>query len=94
MIKGVNKNIIEVANTGNRYFDKAILFVKPRYNTETTHKLEDEARQYLKSVGIPSNIKKGARQKLYKTKKLRKLLTFIAVGVVALIIGLVYLKYS
>ena len=31
MIKGVNKQVLEVTNTENPYFEKIIFFVKPEY---------------------------------------------------------------
>lgn len=43
MIKGVNKQILEVTNTENPYFEKIIFFVKPEYNTADRKKLQKEA---------------------------------------------------
>lgn len=43
MIKGVNKQILEVTNTENPYFDKIIFFVKPEYKNEDRKKLQKEA---------------------------------------------------
>ena len=31
MIKGVNRQIIEVMDTGNQYFERALLVVRPGY---------------------------------------------------------------
>lgn len=33
MIKGVSKQILEVTNTDNPYFDKIIFFVKPEHQS-------------------------------------------------------------
>lgn len=43
VIKGVNKQILEVTNTENPYFDKIIFFVKPEYNSLDRKKLQKEA---------------------------------------------------
>lgn len=43
MIKGVNKQILEVTNTENPYFEKIIFFVKPEYKNEDRKKLQKEA---------------------------------------------------
>lgn len=43
MIKGVNKQILEVTNTENPYFEKIIFFVKPEYNNLDRKKLQKEA---------------------------------------------------
>ena len=40
MVKGVNKQIIEISDTGNQSFERAILFVRPdsqRLDSETLH---------------------------------------------------------
>ena len=33
MIKGVNKQVLEINETQNGFFEKAIFFVKPEYTT-------------------------------------------------------------
>lgn len=43
MIKGVNKQILEVTNTENPYFDKIIFFIKPEYKNADRKKLQKEA---------------------------------------------------
>ena len=47
MIKGVNKYVIEVSETGNVYYDKALLFVKPEYTDIERAILEKEAKKVL-----------------------------------------------
>lgn len=49
MIKGVNKAIIEVNDTGNEYFEKAILFVRSAHTDDSDKKLEKKAKEYLVS---------------------------------------------
>lgn len=36
MIKGVNRQIIEVMDTGNQYFERALLVVRPGYTDTGT----------------------------------------------------------
>lgn len=50
MIRGVNKRIVEVSGGGSRYFDKALLFVRPEFADIPTAKLETDARQYLDNL--------------------------------------------
>lgn len=45
MVKGVNKQIVEIINTENEYFDKAILFVNPE-------KLESERSELRKQADL------------------------------------------
>ena len=45
MIKGVSKQILEVTNTDNPYFDKIIFFVKPEHQSTDRKKLQKEAER-------------------------------------------------
>lgn len=49
MIKGVNKAIIEINDTGNEYFEKAILFISSSHADDSDKKLEEKAKEYLVS---------------------------------------------
>ena len=68
MIRGVNKQIIEVGETGSRYFERALLFVRPEFMAADHEKLCAEAKRYIGSVGQPPNI----AQKRLKRKFRRK----------------------
>lgn len=57
MIKGVNKYVIEVLETGNAYYDKALLFVNPEYANVERAVLEKEAKKVLKNMDTISSIK-------------------------------------
>lgn len=50
MLKGVNRRIIEISNTENKYFERAIVFVKPQYNNSDEATLKREADGYISSV--------------------------------------------
>ncbi len=78
MIKGVNKQIIEVYDTGNKYFEKAILFVKPEFMSENEQGLRKEATRLLEGIGDPP-----VRNKLNARKvKKRLATTFIFIGAI------------
>lgn len=57
MIKGVSQQVIEITNTGNSYYEKAWLVVKPEYSHLHHSVLEREAKKFIKNVGEPSCIK-------------------------------------
>ena len=57
MIKGVNKYVIEVSETGNVYYDKSLLFVKPEYTDIERAILEKEAKKVLKNMDTVSSVK-------------------------------------
>ena len=50
MIKGVNKAIIEINETGNKYFEKAILYIRSEMSDESEKKLEYQAKEYVANI--------------------------------------------
>ena len=45
MIKGINHTMIELNDTENEYYERAILIVKPEYASVQRAILEDEAKK-------------------------------------------------
>lgn len=56
MIKGVNKQILEVTNTENPYFERIIFFVKPEYKELDRSKLQKEAEALATLAQKPPKI--------------------------------------
>lgn len=65
MIKGVNKQVLEVTNTENPYFEKIIFFVKPEYVNADREKLKKEAHLLAKSANKPPRARKTKREIRY-----------------------------
>lgn len=61
MIKGINKQVVEVNDTGNQYYERAILFLKPEYADLQKEILEKEAKKLLKNIDASSNVKRHNR---------------------------------
>ncbi|MBR6548952.1 MAG: hypothetical protein IKT68_05335 [Clostridia bacterium] len=53
MIKGVNHTIIEVTNPQNRYFERALLFVRPQLSSVAFQNLQQHADHFVQTVGEP-----------------------------------------
>ena len=53
MIKGISRQIIEVTETQNNYFERAWLVVKPEYLNVGAAMLDREAESYLKNLKPP-----------------------------------------
>lgn len=49
-MRGVNKLIVEIKDTENEYFDRAILFVKPDKAVSSQSELDQSARRLLSAV--------------------------------------------
>lgn len=58
MIKGVNRHIIEVTNTENAYYERALLVLRPEYSNVERELLEKEAKKLIRDMQAPSSIKK------------------------------------
>ncbi len=70
MIKGVNKQVLEINKTENSYFEKAIFFVKPEYCGMSEGKLREIASKEVSSAGVPPKSRK------IKTDFTRRILPF------------------
>ena len=64
MIKGVNKQVLEIAQTENGFFEKAIFFVKPEYSGMSEGRLRESARREMDSAGKPPLTKYTKRDKI------------------------------
>ena len=62
MIKGVNKQIIEVTNTQSPYFEKIVFFVSPTGKNQPSDLFHKEAEK------ISAKIHKPPRQRITKTQ--------------------------
>lgn len=43
MVKGINRQVLEIHETGCEYFEKALFFVKPEFSSESEGKLKSKA---------------------------------------------------
>lgn len=77
MIRGVNRQTIEIRETANRYFERAILFVTPQGALLNEPKLKSEAEKFLEQLECPpkSGIEKRLHQK--RNKKNRRIKNMI-----------------
>ncbi len=57
MVRGISRQIIEVPDTGNIYYEKAYLVVKPEFSHAQRAVLEKEARRVLRTMDAPSALK-------------------------------------
>ena len=89
MIRGVNRQIIEVNDTQNRYFERAILFVRPDCGEVTEHKLHAQAVDWL-STASPAAFK-SARRKPYRVS--RKALWLMLTATSASAVGMALLHF-
>ena len=82
MIKGVNKQVLEINETQNGFFEKAIFFVKPEYCGMGEGRLRESAKKEMESAGKPP-----VRNYRQKNERMKNMLVFTAVFVVGVIVG-------
>ena len=82
MIKGVNKQVLEINETGTGFFEKAIFFVKPEYIGMSGGKLRESAGKELEKTGKPP-----VRRYINKKTKVKTILTILCPFVIGLAIG-------
>lgn len=82
MIKGVNHRVVEVSDTGSKYFDKIMFFVSPDYAGISEGKIREKAGAIAKCTSAPPHTKS-------KRKSLSEILVisftclcFMAVGII------------
>ena len=67
MIKGVNRQVLEIKDTGCEYFTQALFFVDPKFSTLPEKKKKKKAEASLKDPrGVPVSKKQKARNIILK----------------------------
>ncbi len=77
MVKGVNKTIIEINNTGSKYFDRVVLFINPAYASYPAGMLEARAAEIIRSAE-PEAIAARRRRRRRRPRLLLPALLLIA----------------
>lgn len=80
MVKGVNKTIIEINETGNKVFDRVLLFVNPDKAYSDTASLKREALDYVK--GLSPDFNTGFLRQRIKRRKQKRLLIGLLVALI------------
>lgn len=79
MIKGVNKQVLEINDRENGFFEKAIFFVKPEYSGFSEGRLRESAKKELSEIGAPPKTNREKRQ--FALKKLLYAASFSVLGI-------------
>ncbi len=90
MVKGVNRQIIEINDTNNCYFERVLLFVSPEGSDLNAHDLNREAKEFLLRLSPEQGRKDGLRSRIAR-RRLRRRITWGVGSAVALISSLLIL---
>ncbi len=84
MIKGVNKQVLEINETQNGFFEKAIFFVKPEYIGMGEGMLRESAKKEIENTGKPP-----VRNYRYKNERIKRTVVFAGVFMVGVVVGII-----
>ncbi len=70
MVKGVNKRVIEINQTGNKFFEKIVIYLSPEYGDLTPAQLKRATESF--SFGLRDSMGALRAPTLRKRRKLRK----------------------
>ncbi len=87
MIRGVNRQIIEINDTQSEYFEKAIFFVRADKDNLSEKKLHDMAVQFIDQSSLYSVKQKRRKKYLVSRKALWLMLSISTAACVILTIS-------
>ncbi len=83
MVKGVNKTIIEVNNTGSRYFEKIVFYVTPQYGNLTAKQLRKATSTF--SFNFDDSKPRNPFRKIKRERNIIRLSLALIGGLISLI---------
>ncbi len=89
MVKGVNKTVIEINDTGSNMFDKIILFVAPQYSGLSVSRLRSEAEKTVRECAV-GRLQLTARQRYMRRKRITRLCVFGGLILAAALLLLIF----
>lgn len=81
MIKGINRQVVEVKDTGNDCFEKILFFVKPEYVGMSEGKIRERAGLVTKGATLPPPTKLHKSRLIEALKLVACVITGVAVGI-------------
>ena len=86
MIKGINRQVVEVNETGSEYFEKIMFFVKPEYISLSENKIKEYAGRIAATSAAPPRAAKIKGRKLETLKIIASVL--LGSAVTLMVIGM------
>ena len=84
MVKGVNRQIIEINDTGNKYIEKALLFVTPGKGNIAEYILQNKAQEYLLQFSPETRTVQSLRERCIRKVKRKRWLLASSIGLLSL----------
>ncbi len=89
MLKGVNRQVVEISQPESAYFERVLFFVKPEFSSVNEGKIKSKADALIRDASSPptEKIRSSRREKI---KQLLRLLFAAAIG--ALLSGIAFFE--
>lgn len=89
MVKGVNKNVIEINDTGSEIFERIVFYVSPRFSNISAKRLLKETDKFtFNAAGHYKKSRNSLRQRMIRRRRRFILgVSLIIVAIAAVIIA-------
>lgn len=85
MIKGINRQVVEVRETGSDYFERILFFVKPEYACVSEGKIRERA-SLIAGKGEKPPVTRHKKDRLLQTVR------FFTCGLIGFVAGIVVMN--
>lgn len=89
MVKGVNKTVIEVNNTGSKFFEKIVFYVTPQYGNLSTKQLLRETDNFTFNFAERADRGYKTLRRRMKRKRMLYLAGALVLAAVAVTVALI-----
>ena len=93
MVKGVNKQIIEINDTGNKYFEKVLLFITPGKKDLPADFLQSKAREQVLDFSKNLLEAQPLREKIRRNRAKQRALFVAGIAVAVALCSAVIIKF-
>lgn len=84
MVKGVNKTVIEINNTGSKVFDRIVFYVSPQYGNLSTKNLNRAVREFTLQIDGRAG---GLRYKTIRQRRIARRRIIVAAIASAIVLA-------
>ena len=85
MLRGINRQMIEIPHTDSPYFERALLVVRPGVDDAREDTLSAAAKELLQTAGSCSHLRRGRRRQLLARLVLALVSALLGGGVALLV---------
>ncbi len=81
MVKGVNKTVIEINDTGSPFFEKVVFYVSSQFGNMSAKQLENAATAFAQGLSDKDSKRRSLRKRV-RLKKWVKVSLFVMGGII------------